>query len=233
MKLTNTRSEEGIAGEGSRRLAATKRSACGRSTTSFTRAATNSSLPIASRPTKSSISIRMPKRMSRSTTSYSASMPRSRSLSASRDSIPIRKNWPGCKNLLLVVECGVLTTKKGDRNGSELVEISLGSDVWRAKGHKLYVYRAVGKGKYLGTIRLDMVDYRTAVGVVIQSSKSGEIQRGDDVTTNPGNRAARTDLPRPWTSTSACSWFRWGRADCRHHLSQAPTRRLSLVRFAV
>jgi uncharacterized phage infection (PIP) family protein YhgE len=82
-----------------------------------------------------------------------------------------------------VVEGAVLTTKKGNRNGSELVEISLGSDVGLAKGHKLYVWRGEGKGKYLGTIRLDMVDYRTAVGVVIQSSKSGEIQRGDHVTT--------------------------------------------------
>jgi len=83
-----------------------------------------------------------------------------------------------------VVEGVVLTTKKGGRNGSELVEISLGSDVGLAKGHKLFVYRANdGKGKYLGTIRLDMVDYRKAVGVLIQSSKNGEIQEGDNVTT--------------------------------------------------
>jgi TolA-binding protein len=82
-----------------------------------------------------------------------------------------------------VVEGVVLNTKKGGRNGSELVEIGIGSDVGLAKGHKLFVWRADGKGKYLGTIRLDMVDYRTAVGVVIDSSKNGEIQRGDNVTT--------------------------------------------------
>jgi len=82
-----------------------------------------------------------------------------------------------------VVEGVVLNTKKGGRNGSELVEIGIGSDVGLAKGHKLFVYRADGKGKYLGTIRLDMVDYRTAVGVVIDSTKNGEIQRGDNVTT--------------------------------------------------
>jgi uncharacterized phage infection (PIP) family protein YhgE len=96
---------------------------------------------------------------------------------------PDPKELAGLQEPPPVVEGAVLKTKKGDRNGSELVEISLGSDVGLAKGHKLYVYRAVGKGKYLGTIRLDMVDYRTAVGVVIQSSKSGEIQRGDYVTT--------------------------------------------------
>ncbi len=77
----------------------------------------------------------------------------------------------------------MLNTKKGGRNGQELVEIDMGSDVGLAKGHKLFVYRADGKGKYLGTIRLEMVDYRTAVGVVISSTKNGEIRRGDNVTT--------------------------------------------------
>jgi hypothetical protein len=79
-----------------------------------------------------------------------------------------------------VVETVVLTTKKGGRNGHDLVEIDMGSDVGLAKGNKLFVYRGA---KYLGTIRLEMVDYRTAVGVVIDSTKHGEIQRGDDVTT--------------------------------------------------
>jgi hypothetical protein len=82
-----------------------------------------------------------------------------------------------------VLETVVLNTKKGGRNGHELVEIDMGSDVGLAKGHKLFVYRADGKGKYLGTIRLEMVDYRTAVGVVIDSTKNGEIRRGDNVTT--------------------------------------------------
>jgi hypothetical protein len=82
-----------------------------------------------------------------------------------------------------VLETVVLQTKKGGRNGSELVEIGAGSDVGLAKGHVLFVYRGGGRAKYLGKIRLDMVDYRTAVGVVIDSTKNGEIQRGDDVTT--------------------------------------------------
>jgi hypothetical protein len=79
-----------------------------------------------------------------------------------------------------VVEGVVLKTRKGGRNGSELVEIGIGSDVGLAKGHKLFVYRGV---KYLATIRLDMVEYRSAVGVVISSTKNGEIQEGDNVTT--------------------------------------------------
>ncbi|HEV8067380.1 MAG TPA: hypothetical protein VGP76_06570 [Planctomycetaceae bacterium] len=77
----------------------------------------------------------------------------------------------------------VLSTKKGGRNGSDLIEISLGSDAGLAKGHELFVYRPDGKGKYLGKIRLDYVDYRTAVGVVVQSTKNGQIQVGDNVTT--------------------------------------------------
>jgi hypothetical protein len=83
-----------------------------------------------------------------------------------------------------IVEGVVLSTKKGGRNGHELVEISLGSDAGLAKGHELYVYRSDGgRGKYLGKIRLDFVDYRTAVGVVIQTTKNGLIQEGDNVTT--------------------------------------------------
>jgi hypothetical protein len=82
-----------------------------------------------------------------------------------------------------VVEAIVLDTKKGSRGGSDLVVISMGSDHGLAKGNEMYVYRADGKGKYLGKIRLDYVDYRTSVGVVIQSTKNGEIQKGDNVTT--------------------------------------------------
>ena len=82
-----------------------------------------------------------------------------------------------------IVNGMVLSTKKGGRNGSDLIEISLGSDAGLAKGHELFVYRPDGKGKYLGKIRLDYVDYRTAVGIVVQSTKNGQIQVGDNVTT--------------------------------------------------
>ncbi len=81
-----------------------------------------------------------------------------------------------------IVEAVVESTRKGGRNGAELVEISLGSDAGLAKGHEMFVYRTEGR-KYLGKIRLDYVDYRSAVGVVIQSTKNGQIQRGDIVTT--------------------------------------------------
>ena len=57
------------------------------------------------------------------------------------------------------------------------------ADAGLAKGHELFVYRSDGKGKYLGKIRLDYVDYKTAVGVVVQSTKNGQIQVGDNVTT--------------------------------------------------
>jgi flagellar motor protein MotB len=82
-----------------------------------------------------------------------------------------------------IVDAVVLRTRKGGRNGAELVEISMGSDAGLAKGHELFVYRPDGKGKYLGKIRLDYVAYRSAVGVVVQSTKNGQIQVGDDVTT--------------------------------------------------
>jgi hypothetical protein len=78
----------------------------------------------------------------------------------------------------------VLNTRKGGRNGADLVEISEGSDAGLAKGHELFVYRSTdGKAKYLGKIRLDYVDYRTAVGSVIQSTKNGQIKAGDNVAT--------------------------------------------------
>ena len=93
------------------------------------------------------------------------------------------KELAGATETPPLLDTVVLNTRKGGRNGSDLIEIDAGSDVGLAKGQTLYVYRAGKKAKYLGKIRLDMVDYRTAVGVVIGSSKSGEIQRGDNVTT--------------------------------------------------
>lgn len=83
-----------------------------------------------------------------------------------------------------IVQGVVIDTKKGGRNSTDLVEISEGSDVGLAKGNELYVYRTYeGRGRYLGKIRLSDVGYRTSVGEVIQSTKAGDIQRGDNVTT--------------------------------------------------
>jgi hypothetical protein len=81
-----------------------------------------------------------------------------------------------------VVQGIVLETTKGGRKGNELVGISLGSDAGLAKGHELFVYRAGAKGKYLGKIRLELVNYRTAVGVVVEPTKNGDIEKGDNVT---------------------------------------------------
>jgi hypothetical protein len=83
-----------------------------------------------------------------------------------------------------IVQGVVIDMKKGGRNGTDLVEISEGSDVGLAKGNELYVYRSDdGRGRYLGKIRLSDVGYRTAVGEVVQSTKNGDIRRGDNVTT--------------------------------------------------
>ncbi len=93
--------------------------------------------------------------------------------------MPIPRSWPGWRNHPRCVEAVVLNTKKGGRNGSELVEIGAGQRRRSGQGAQaVRVPRAGGKGKYLGMIRLDMVDYRTAVGVVIQirpkTAKSSE-----------------------------------------------------------
>jgi multidrug efflux pump subunit AcrA (membrane-fusion protein) len=83
-----------------------------------------------------------------------------------------------------IVQGVVIDSKKGGRNGTDLVEISEGSDVGLARGNELFVYRNEGqRGKYLGKIRLSDVGYRTSVGEVVQSTKNGDIRRGDNVTT--------------------------------------------------
>jgi multidrug efflux pump subunit AcrA (membrane-fusion protein) len=83
-----------------------------------------------------------------------------------------------------IVQGVILDTRKGGRSGTDLVEISEGSDVGLAKGNELYVYRTdEGRGRYLGKIRLSDVGYRTSVGEVVQSTKNGDIRRGDNVTT--------------------------------------------------
>jgi hypothetical protein len=77
----------------------------------------------------------------------------------------------------------VLNTKPADRQGPELVEISIGSDDGLAKGHRLQVYRLKGSGQYLGEIKITYVEEDRAVGEVILKTKNGIIQREDNVTT--------------------------------------------------
>jgi hypothetical protein len=83
------------------------------------------------------------------------------------------------------VDGEVKETKRGGRNGSDLVEISLGSDDGLAEGHKLSVFRpAAGErqAKFLGEIRIVFVTPDRAVGTVVTRAKNGIIERGDIVT---------------------------------------------------
>jgi hypothetical protein len=74
-----------------------------------------------------------------------------------------------------------------ERGASELVEVSLGSDDGLKKGHEMTVWRsgasAGQKARYLARIEIVRVDPQRAVGRVIEDSRNGVIQRGDNVTT--------------------------------------------------
>lgn len=87
------------------------------------------------------------------------------------------------------VDGEVLETKRAGRSGSDLVEISIGSDDGLAEGHKLSVYRPQQgdrAAKFLGDIKLVYVTPDRAVGVVILRAKNGVIERGDNVTSKLG-----------------------------------------------
>lgn len=81
-----------------------------------------------------------------------------------------------------IVEGLVLSTKKGDRDATDFIEISLGSDDGLLKGHDLFVYRTNGQAKFLGKIRIVYVTPDRAVGTVVEKAKNGVIQKGDNVT---------------------------------------------------
>lgn len=73
------------------------------------------------------------------------------------------------------------------QGGTELIEISLGSDDGLKRGHEMTVYRSGLQGnqrpRFLGRIRLVSITPDKAVGQVIESSRNGVIQKGDNVTT--------------------------------------------------
>lgn len=82
----------------------------------------------------------------------------------------------------------ILDSRPPQRQGaSELVEISLGSDDGLKKGHEMSIYRVGLKGvkqpKFLGKIVIVKTEPDKAVGQVIESSRNGVIQKGDNVTT--------------------------------------------------
>lgn len=87
------------------------------------------------------------------------------------------------------VDGEVLETKRAGRSGSDLVEISIGSDDGLSEGHRLSVYRSQQgdrAAKFLGDIKLVYVTADRAVGVVILAAKNGRIERGDNVTSKLG-----------------------------------------------
>lgn len=73
-------------------------------------------------------------------------------------------------------------TRKNPRNGSDLIQITVGSDDGLAKGHILYVYSSGDRPKYLAKIKVEYLEPDMAVGVVIDKAKNGVIQKGDNVT---------------------------------------------------
>lgn len=78
----------------------------------------------------------------------------------------------------------VLDTKQSARGTSrQLIEVSIGSDDGLTEGNMLYVYRVGEQNKYLGQIKLELVNPDRAVGVVVERAKNGVIEREDYVTT--------------------------------------------------
>lgn len=82
----------------------------------------------------------------------------------------------------------ILDSRTPQRQGaSELIEISLGSDDGLKKGHEISIYRPGRTGgsqpKFLGKAVIVKTEPDKAVGQVIESSRNGVIQKGDNVTT--------------------------------------------------
>ncbi|MBW3540318.1 MAG: hypothetical protein KY476_08610 [Planctomycetes bacterium] len=77
----------------------------------------------------------------------------------------------------------IVNTRGGQGRDEDYVEISVGSDDGLEKGHELYVYRTGDRGQYMGKIRVVYLTADRAVGVVTSKSKTGQIQVGDNVTT--------------------------------------------------
>ena len=74
----------------------------------------------------------------------------------------------------------VAATQKSRDRTQEFVEVTIGSDDKIFKDQQLTVFR---QGKYLAEIRLVNVYPDTAVGIVLEKTRNGSIQRGDNVTT--------------------------------------------------
>jgi hypothetical protein len=74
----------------------------------------------------------------------------------------------------------VTAAKKNESRSAELVTISIGSDDNIAKGMRLIIFRGA---KYICEMLVTEVYPDVSVGRVIEETRNGNIERGDDVTT--------------------------------------------------
>jgi cell shape-determining protein MreC len=74
----------------------------------------------------------------------------------------------------------VRAARKNESRSAELVEISVGSDDGISKSMRLTIYRGA---KYVCQIEVTEVYPDVAVGRVIEETRNGTIERGDNVTT--------------------------------------------------
>ena len=85
------------------------------------------------------------------------------------------------------VEAIVRDVLKDQANRPKFIHITAGSDDGLQDGHVLDIYRTAernnGRAKYLGKIRLTLVEPDEAVGVVVESARNGIIEVGDNATT--------------------------------------------------
>ena len=79
-----------------------------------------------------------------------------------------------------IVKGEVVESRKNASRSAELVQISVGSDDGVFKNLKMTVYRG---SKFLATIQITDVYPDKAVGLVVEETRNGTIERGDNVTT--------------------------------------------------
>ena len=79
-----------------------------------------------------------------------------------------------------IVKGEVVESRKNASRSAELVQISVGSDDGVFKNLKMTVYR---DSNFLATIQITDVYPDKAVGLVVEETRNGTIERGDNVTT--------------------------------------------------
>lgn len=82
---------------------------------------------------------------------------------------------------------GLVTNTRRDNTGNVVyIAMSIGSDDGLMKGHELSVIRPAernqGRAKFLGTVEIVKLTNDAAVGRVVERTKSGIIEEGDNVT---------------------------------------------------